>query len=259
MNEMKKILEGIYNNLELRKTIAPLFISNPGMGKTKVIEEFAKEKGVELVEIITSQILPYEVSGMAIPSHSKEMMTFYDFDKINNLKDGSILFFDELLAGQPVVLSACLTLIEQRRTISGKALPNIMIVGAANPQNQLPLPPAVKERFIWYNLKFDKASWKEYMSKYLITDDIFELLADLVSNETFSNSNKNFYTPRSVEKAIKMILEDIPTPYSTKIKPILETKIINNQENDVSLGDEIWKKGEGISWLKLQKLMKQLN
>lgn len=256
MKQMKQILEGVYSDLELRQIIVPLFMSNPGIGKTKIIEAFAKEKGVKLVEIITSQISPWEVSGMAMPDKTSKTMMFYDFDKIESLKDNDILFFDELLQGAPQVLSACLTLIESRRTISGKQLPNIMIVAASNPQNQVPLPPAIKERFLYYDIKFDKSSWKEYMSKYFITDEIFEQLCVLVQSELFNSSEKNFFTPRSIEKAMKMILRDVPTPYAIKLKPILETKIFNTTENDIPLGDIIWKKGESIGWLTLQKLMK---
>ena len=66
MNQMKSVLEKVYENKELRKTIVPLFIGNPGLGKTVIIEEFAKEKGVELVELITSQMSPFEISGIAM-------------------------------------------------------------------------------------------------------------------------------------------------------------------------------------------------
>ena len=67
MKNIKPILESVYENEELRKSIVPLFRSNPGLGKSQIIKEFAKEKGASVVEIITSQILPYEVSGMSIP------------------------------------------------------------------------------------------------------------------------------------------------------------------------------------------------
>jgi MoxR-like ATPase len=149
MKQIKEILEKVYENKELRKRIVPLFISNPGLGKSQIVYEFAKEKNATLVELIASQISPFEVSGICIPSHNKERMVYYDYDRIDNLKDGDILFFDELLSANPVVLSACLTLIEQRRTISGKDLPEIMIVAAANPQGMAPLSPAIKERFLW--------------------------------------------------------------------------------------------------------------
>jgi hypothetical protein len=254
MNEMKKILEGVYSNLELRQTVVPLFISQPGYGKTRVIEEFARNKGAKLVEIIASQILPYEISGMAVPSHQKERMTYYDFDKINDLNDGDVIFFDELLAGAPQVLSACLTLIEQRRTISGKPLPKVMIVAASNPQNQLPIPPAIKERFIYYNISFDKNSWKEYMAKYLITNEIFEQLCTVIQSESFNSNGSNFFTPRSIEKAINMLLNDIPTPYSQKLLPILNTKVQNTSDTDLTLkSGKVFKKEEFIPWLELMK------
>ena len=259
MHEMKKILEGIYSNLELRNTITPLFISHPGLGKTKIIEQFAKEKGVKLIEIIASQILPYEISGLAIPLHATSKMTYYDFDKISDLQDNDIIFFDELLAGHSNVLSACLTLIESRKTISGKPLPKVMIIAAANPQNQTPLPPAVKERFVYYDLKYESASWKEYMSKYLITDEIFTQLDVLVKNEQFANSEKNFMSPRSIEKAINMMIEGVPTPYSTKLKPILDLQITNTTEQDFPLGEITWKVGEKMSWLDLTRKKKLVN
>ena len=66
MNQMKSVLKKVYENKELRKTIVPLFIGNPGLGKTVIIEEFAKEKGAELVELITSQMSPFEISGIAM-------------------------------------------------------------------------------------------------------------------------------------------------------------------------------------------------
>lgn len=66
MRIIKEVLEGVYNNPELRKSIVPLFLSPPGVGKSQVVAQFAKEKGVKLVELITSQLSPFEVSGIAM-------------------------------------------------------------------------------------------------------------------------------------------------------------------------------------------------
>ena len=51
MKKIKEILEKVYNNQELRKSVVPLFIGNPGLGKTVFIEEFAKSKNAQLVEL----------------------------------------------------------------------------------------------------------------------------------------------------------------------------------------------------------------
>jgi hypothetical protein len=254
MHQIRDILEKIYNNEELRSTVVPLFMSTPGQGKSMIIEEFMKDKGVWKPPFVLSQRLPYEISGMALVDKELDKMKYYDFDFILDLKDGDVLFIDEVTNSHPVTLNAFLTFLESRVTISGKSLPKIMIVGAGNYEGMLPMTPQIKQRFLWYDIKFDKESWKRYMAKYFITDNMFEQLCVLVQNESFNSSDKNYFTPRSIEKAIKMILAGVNTPYERKLTPILNTMITNNSGKDITLGETTWKANEMISWLKLQKL-----
>jgi hypothetical protein len=254
MKQIKQILEKVYENKELRKRIVPLFLGNPGLGKTALIEKFVEEKGVQLVELITSQMSPFEISGIAMPDKDTQKMTYYNFDKLENLKDGDVLFFDELLNGNPVVLNACLTILEQRRFISGKPLPDIMIVAAANPQGMAPLTPQIKERFTWYNTSFDPKMWREFMeNKYNITSQIGEKLVSLIQEEQFTGNN--FHTPRSIDKAVNMIIYDVPTPYERTIFPILNDIIKNPFEAKVQLTEtRTLEKEEMISWLDLIRI-----
>jgi MoxR-like ATPase len=181
-------------------------------------------------------------------------MTYFNFDRLEDLKDGDILFFDELLNGNPVVLNACLTILEQRKFISGKDLPNIMIIAAANPQGMSPLTPQIKERFVWYNVKFEQEMWQEYMiDKYQLTEPIVKKLSHLISKEEFTNNN--FFTPRSIDKAVNMLINEVNTPYQASIEPILSYMIKNPFSEVVSLpnGKEL-AAGEMMSWLDLIKL-----
>lgn len=253
MKHIKEILEKTYNNLELRKSIVPLFIGNPGLGKTAIIEQFAKEKGVELVEMITSQMSPFEVSGICIPDKDTKQMMYYNLDRLEKLKDGDILFFDELLNGNPVVLNACLTILEQRRFISGKPLPDLLIVAAANPQGMSPLTPQIKRRFVWYDVKFDAKMWKTYMyNKYRMPEEISNKLCNLITVEDFTGNN--FDTPADLDKATAMIIKDVHTPYVNKIKPILDT-LIENKLGRIDLGNGvILEPNQMISWLKLKQM-----
>jgi MoxR-like ATPase len=132
MNRIKEVLEGIYSNPELRKSIIPLFIGNPGLSKTVQIEEFAREKGVKLVTLITSQLSPMEVSGLIMPNRDTRTIEYYDSESLLSLRDGDILFLDEILNGSPIVLAAMLTLLASRTMISGKPLPDVTIIAAAN-------------------------------------------------------------------------------------------------------------------------------
>ena len=257
MKEIKNILEKVYDTPSLRKSIVPLFIGNPGLGKTAMIEQFAKERGVNLIELITSQMSPFEISGIAFPDKASKKMTYYNFDKLENLKDGDILFFDELLNGNPVVLNACLTMLEQRRFISGKSLPDIMIVAAANPQGMTPLTPQIKERFVWYDVKFNRHMWQNYMNeKYYMPSSISDRLVKLILEETFTGHN--FNTPRSLDKATNLLINKVPaSDYEKEIKLILNTLIHNPIEN-VDLGDRTLEKDEMISWLELMQIITEL-
>ena len=87
MKNIKKVLKNTYQNPEARRNSVPLFIGNPGLGKTVLIEAFAKEKGVNLVELITSQMSPFEISGIAMPDKDSKKMTYFNFDKLENLKE----------------------------------------------------------------------------------------------------------------------------------------------------------------------------
>lgn len=254
MRRVKEVLEKVYSNYELRRSIVPLFIGNPGLGKTVMIDEFSKEKGVQLVELITSQMSPFEISGIAMVDKDTKKMSYYNFDKLENLKDGDILFFDELLNGNPVVLNACLTILEQRRFISGKPLPDIMIVAAANPQGMAPLTPQIKERFMWYEVKFDQTMWIEYMiKKYQITKSIGEKLSNLVKNESFTSNN--FNTPRSLDKAINMMLHDVETPYKETLSTIVSEPVKNILDTEIDLGNgNIMAPNELMPWINLVKL-----
>jgi len=248
---MSDVLEKVYTNKELRKTVVPLFIGNPGLGKTKIIEQFAKNKEVQLLEFITSQMSPFEISGIAIPDKDVKKMVYYNFDKLDSLKDGDILFFDELLNGNPTVLNACLTVLEQRKMISGKPLPDVMIIAAANPQGAVPLTPQIKERFVWYDVKFNKSMWINYMiDKYNITTDIGNKLSNLITTEDFTGTN--YCTPRSLDKAVNMIINDVCTPYSKSVLPILEELVINTSKNNIKLTDERdFLPGEALKWIDL--------
>ena len=205
----------IYHLLEMidkdgvRDQIVPCFMGCPGIGKTHEIERYAKDKGKKVVHIIASQILPSEVSGITMPDKEAGGMTVYDHVRLSSLEDGDILFFDELLQGQQQVLSACLTLIQERRLMSDKPLPDIMIVAAANPlanPNQLPL--AIRDRFLFIGMEFDFMEWKQYMFENHGIAIESSIRNEIAANDT-NVTGWNAQTPRTVTKLCAFIKNNI--------------------------------------------------
>lgn len=180
-------------------------------------------------------------------------MVYYNFDRLLSLQDGDILFFDELLNGNPTVLAACLTLLEGRKMISGQLLPDIMIVAAANRQGMTPITPQIKERFLWYDVNFSQRMWVDFMiKKYDITRTIGDRLSEYIRAETFTG--ENFDTPRSFDKATDMILKGVYTPYESTLLPIFKELIKNETGLKIPLShDRDFMPDECIPWIDLIK------
>lgn len=260
MYDIYNILEGIYEDEELRYTCIPLFRGNPGIAKSILVQKFADDKGVQLVEMIGSTLDPREVTGISIPNQETQMMSYFDYDRLLKLKDGDIIFFDEILNTNTMVLNACLTLLQNRTMTSGRKLPKVMIVAAANKQGATVLTPQIKERFIFYDVEFKEKSWAEYMyNKYNIIDEVLEDLITLIKNEKFESSRENYYSSRSIDKALSMIIRGVETPYEKDLNPILKKYMINTTGKTIEIGDLEWLPDEKISWLKFAKAQYKLS
>lgn len=181
-----------------RDQIVPCLIGPPGIGKTAAVRKHAENMGAaNVVTIIASQILPSEVSGITMPDDSTKSMQIYDHYRLSSLKDGDILFFDELLEADQSVLSACLTLIESRMMMSGRTLPDIQIIAATNPTIQpSSLKEAIRQRFMFVEFNIDKDQTRDYIKENTGIAVNEELLNKLES----SNSGFNILTPRSLTK-----------------------------------------------------------
>ena len=196
MDKIPDILESAWH---MRDEIVICFLGAPGIGKTQQIYQFAERKGAKVVEIIASQILPNEVSGITMPVDSSHSMEIYDHARLASLEDGDILFFDELLQASPQVLSACLTLIQERRMMSGKKLPDIMIIAAANETSSPKMiPAAIRQRFMFTRISFNENKWRVYMR------DTYGIeVPNIVSSEIhFNDVDWNMMTPRTLTKLI---------------------------------------------------------
>lgn len=195
-SDIPQLLASAY---EARDEIVLCLLGKPGIGKTQQLYQFAKDKGVKVVEIIASQILPNEVSGITMPVNETHSMEIYDHARLSSLEPGDILFFDELLQASPQTLSACLTLIQERRLMSGKMLPDIMIVAAAN---ELPsatmIPMQIRQRFMFANISWDQSAWIRHEE---IKHGI-EITTGCATRINFRDTGYNTLTPRTMSKLI---------------------------------------------------------
>lgn len=142
-----RILKFIDMSTKAKVTLA--MKSQPGIGKTALIEQLAWAKGYGIWKIVSSTMDPTDVMGLPF---RVERYDAYDGTKTVDMefssigwgsrlnreaeeKGGAILFIDELTTGPKSVQNALLTLMESRHFANGQKLhDNIVIITAMNPQ-----------------------------------------------------------------------------------------------------------------------------
>ena len=180
-----------------RGFIVPCLIGPVGIGKTAAVLQHAENvKAGKVVTIIASQILPNEVSGITMPVPETKAMEIFDHYRLSSLEDGDVLFFDELLEADQLVLSACLTLIESRQLMSGNKLPDIQIIAATNP-TIVPtvLKENIRQRFVFRKFDFDREEVRQHIKQRTGID-----VRNLVGKLQTTGNDYNILSPRSLTK-----------------------------------------------------------
>lgn len=203
MSTFRDMVQAIKTASISKQSIVLCMLGPAGIGKTAAVKEAAAEMALEgratgkVVTIIASQILPNEVSGITMPVPERHAMEIFDHYRLSSLQDGDILFFDELLEADQLVLSACLTLIESRELMSGHKLPDVQIVAATNPTIQPNmLKENIRQRFVWRKFDIDPNGTRGYIKRTYGFDVGKELANKLVP----TGNEYNILTPRSLTK-----------------------------------------------------------
>lgn len=194
------VADTLLSAYQCRSEIVPCLIGAPGIGKTQGIEELAERLNVKLVTFILSNTIPSEVSGIRMPDNETKKLEVFDDSRMASLRDGDILFFDELLEAPRELWSACLTLIQSRIMASGRPLPDVFIVAASNPlASPMAIPASVRDRFQFLEVEFDSDSWAAWFeAKYGKRPG-----GGILSNISDTSADYNIFTPRRVEKLCK--------------------------------------------------------
>lgn len=182
-------------------------ISDPGLSKSSQIHQWAEEHGRNVVELIISQRMPSEISGMPMPISETQKMEIFDFDTLLQMKDGDVLFFDEFTNGNIQTLNACLTLIQERRMLSGKQLPDVLIVAAGNPQGSCDMLPQTKQRFMWTHARFYPGMWASYIwkkHKIMPSEDLIRKIKGQYNKGFSGREMENYITTRTAENLIRI-------------------------------------------------------
>ena len=192
----------IKNNIELqsqgKKPSSVEVIGEAGLGKTSIIEQIAKENGLDFVKLNLSQIeelgdlVGFPIRQFEMCSHTEGSCMWVDEHAISTYEKegykftghkrmsycppawiadkedsvGGILLLDDWTRGDMRFIQACMELIDRQEYISWKLPRNWSVFLTSNPSNGSYLvneiDSAQKTRFISINMAFDKMAWAKW-------------------------------------------------------------------------------------------------
>jgi hypothetical protein len=188
----------------------PIFLwGPPGIGKSEVVAEIAREMGALLIDLRLGQMDPTDIRG--IPFYNKDLGKM-DWAPPIDLPDEEtasqypyvVLFMDEMNSAPPAVQSAAYQLVLNRRVGKYRLPDNVVMVAAGNRESDkgvtYRMPTPLSNRFVHSEMKVDFPSWQEWAVQNQIHKDVVGFLTfakqDLYDFDAKSSS-RAFATPRS--------------------------------------------------------------
>ncbi len=227
----------------------PVFIwGSPGIGKSSIVKQIAKDKNLEFVDLRLSLLDPTDLKGIPF------------FDKDNNQaiwaspnflpkepNSKGILFLDEINTAPPSVQASAYQLVLDRKVGDYKLPSGWSIVSAGNNESDrgvvYRMPPPLSNRFVHLNMEVSFEDWKIWAYKNSIDSSIISFL-HYDSKKLFafdpSKNEKSFPTPRSWEYVDKIL--------SSKLKNSLLLETISG-----AIGKE-----SGMAFISFRKVMNKL-
>ena len=192
--------------------VRPVFIwGAPGIGKSALVEKFAKDVGMECVSLLGSQLAPEDIIG--VPRIRDEVSEFLP-PKMIARKEPYVLFLDELNACSQEVQKAFYSLIYERRIGEYHLPEGSVVVGAGNRAQDSAIvktmSSALINRMFHVQLKVDVKQWLEWAYDAGINPWVIDYI-NARPEHLFSQPSKSeepFSTPRSWH-----MLSDLLTEY----------------------------------------------
>lgn len=162
----KKIYEEILACVSVG--LVPKIEASPGVGKSQIVAQFAKDHNLKLIDIRLGQYTPEDLNGFPMRDGNKASFIPFDTfpiegDEIPKGFDGWCIFFDEITSANKQVQAAAYKIILDKMVGSLKLHPNCVIVAAGNLATDkavvTQMSTALQSRLIHYEMRVDKDDW----------------------------------------------------------------------------------------------------
>ncbi len=183
----------------------PVFVwGAPGVGKSQVVAQVAKKKGIDLVDVRAVLLDPVDLRGL--PHIDENRRACWCAPAFLPTQGVGILFLDELNAAPPLVQAACYQLVLDRQLGEYHLPEGWSIVAAGNRETDRAvthrMPSALANRFVHLNFDVDSKEWLIWAQNNEIAPEVIAFIRfrpQLLHSFDPQKDDKAFPTPRSWE------------------------------------------------------------
>ena len=221
--QLQTVLEMQLTALEKQPAIAaalpPLMVwGAPGLGKSTIIREIARRRGIGFIDVRLSQREPVDVRGLPVPDREQgvvKWMLSSDWPRDPGSK--GIILFDELTAADRSLQVAAYEFILDRRLGELYKVPDGWYICAAGNRVEdaavaTTMSSALANRFMHVELAEDVESWAEWANRHAIHPSIVGFLRfrpDCLFRQEDENLERGWPSPRAWER-VSMMLNLVP-------------------------------------------------
>jgi len=200
----------------------PYVAGPPGIGKSDIHEQIAKEFNLKLLDIRLSQMLPEDLTGLPSLNDNTGKAEYNPFDtfpmkddKIPDGYDGWLVFLDELSSASEEVMAAIYSLL-LGHTVGGKKLHSKALIAAAGNRSTdsaiaRPLPDTLITRLLPCEMKVASKDWITWGKSANINESILNFIGkypDMLLGTVPAEKKEEletYATPRGWGKVSKLI------------------------------------------------------
>lgn len=192
----------------------------PGIGKTEIVQQLAKETGSRLFDLRLTTIEPQDLRGLPFYDHDTRRTVWYRPEDLpDDPATPAILFLDELTAAAPMLQPTIYGLLQERR-IGRHVLPdNTFIVAAGNAVEDgavaYEMGTALSDRLIHLNVMANATDW---LTRYAVPLGLHPTVTAFIrtrpdlletTEEALRQGNMIACTPRSWAR-VSTIMNAVP-------------------------------------------------
>ena len=209
----------------------PIFLwGPPGIGKSSILSQIAREKGIACIDLRLSLLDPTDLRGIPFFDSSNQTAIWApaSFLPDGSIKEG-ILFLDELNTAAPMVQASAYQLILDRKIGEYKLPDGWAIVAAGNRESDkgvvFRMAAPLANRFIHLDMEVNVDDWRNWAISSNIDLSIISFISyrpDALFTFNTHSDSKAFATPRTWAYVNEILLS---TPEDDLLMPLISGAI----------------------------------